>query len=821
MRSGGGVAYEPGLDGLRAIAVAVVLAFHADVPGFGGGFLGVSVFFTLSGFLITSLALREHDLTGTISLRSFWERRARRLMPASLLTLALVAVVMPPMLDAVQRARLPGDLAASALNVANWRFLLDGQSYADLFAGPSPVLHFWSLAIEEQFYVVFPLVALVVLGRAGRRGLGIVATAGIGAAVVSTLMASDPDVVYYATFTRAAELLAGVLLGVVLHGRRPVAGGWPARVVATGGAFAVAVLALLVVTTDQLDRVWYRGGLAAFSVVSVLLVLGVLIPGPVRMVLSTAPLVVVGRVSYGLYLFHWPVFLAITGERTGLDGPALLATRLAVTGALTIASYHLLECPIRYRRILPAMRPALAALGAAAAVLVAAVVGLQIASPTPAAIGSPAPHSPARPVALAPPTPATVAPPPPTKVLVVGSDRGAAAELTASGSGVSVIDRTMSGCPIAISLVAPSAVGCHDPVTTWPRLVARFAPDVVVITASAADRVGQPAEPDTLELLRQGEVARSVERAVDAVAVSGTPALLVDATGSGDLVASALSTAALRHPTVQLLEGTGQLGDAVRAMARPPVDGRTRVLVVGDSTSYLFAASLNRVAGDRFAVSWAGGNNCPVVAVAEVRWWEGAQWDMSTCPQPETHWQEDPALDAVIVVASLTEQADQRYAGSQAWATAGDPAWMAAHEAWMPRAVQALSATAAVIVLADAPPIGGGAFSGSAMAGPERVATWNAMLSAWAQRWANVGVLAYAGPLVEREARQGSMRSDGVHVDPDALDALMSDVYVDQLADLVDALRTRADEVGCRVPVDPVHLDPVRCDLGTGPEVAG
>jgi peptidoglycan/LPS O-acetylase OafA/YrhL len=820
VRSGGaGVAYEPGLDGLRAIAVAVVLAFHADVPGFSGGFLGVSVFFTLSGFLITSLLLREHDTTGAIALRSFWGRRARRLLPASLLTLALVASVMPPMLDAVQRARLPADLAAAALDVANWRFLLDGQSYADLFAGPSPVLHFWSLAIEEQFYVVFPLVALVVLRRAGRRGVGVVALAGIGAAVAATLATGDPDVVYYATHTRAAELLAGVLLAVILHDRRPAAGRRPARIVAAGGVVGAGVLGLLVATTDQLDPGWYEGGLAAFSLVSVLLVLGALVAGPLRAVLTITPLVMVGRVSYGLYLFHWPVFLALTEDRIGLTGTLLLTARLGVTVAVTTASYHLLECPIRYRRLLPAMRPALTALAATAAVLLVAVVGLHLGRPTPAAIGSPAPASPARPLQLATPAPEPALPPP-TKVLVVGSDRTAVDELAAGGADVTIVDRTAAGCPIAVDVVAPSAASCHDPLTTWPRLVKRLAPDVVVVAAGPADRAGEQLQPDTLELLRLGQVGTAVVATVDAVAGAGPPVLLVDSLSSADTVAGALSTAALRHPTVQLLDDPSGLAAAVDAITRPVVDDRTHVLVVGDSTSYLFASSLNRVAPDRFAVAWAGGNNCPVVPVAELRWWDGAQWDMSTCPQPETHWLGDPALDVVVVVASLTEQADQRYAGSDAWATPGDAAWVAAHEAWIPRAVAALAATGAVVVVADAPPIDGGAFSGSAMAHPERLAAWNATLAGWAQRWANVGVLGYAGPIAEREAQQGSIREDGVHLVPEALDELMAGTYADQLDLLVRSLRDRASASGCRTDGEPARLDPTRCDLG-GAAVAG
>jgi peptidoglycan/LPS O-acetylase OafA/YrhL len=151
------------LDGLRGVAVLAVVLYHAGVPHVAGGHLGVTVFFTLSGFLITSLLLLERERTGRISLRSFWGRRARRLVPALLLCFPLVAAVVA----------LSSQPARSGLVVANWRFVLAHQSYTDLFALPSPFQHFWSLAVEEQYYLLFPLVAAVVLARAGRRGLAV------------------------------------------------------------------------------------------------------------------------------------------------------------------------------------------------------------------------------------------------------------------------------------------------------------------------------------------------------------------------------------------------------------------------------------------------------------------------------------------------------------------------------------------------------------------------------------------------------------------------------------------------------------------------
>ena len=164
--------YVPGLDGLRAVAVIAVLAFHAQFAAASGGFLGVSLFFTLSGFLITTLLIDEHASTGTLSLRRFYSRRVRRLLPAAYVCLALV-VLASGWWTASQQRRLPGDLVASVANVANWRFAFAPTSYQELFLGePSPVAHFWSLAIEEQIYLILPLVVYLALRR-GPRALAV------------------------------------------------------------------------------------------------------------------------------------------------------------------------------------------------------------------------------------------------------------------------------------------------------------------------------------------------------------------------------------------------------------------------------------------------------------------------------------------------------------------------------------------------------------------------------------------------------------------------------------------------------------------------
>jgi len=175
---------EPALDGLRGLAVAAVLAFHLGFSWAKGGFLGVSLFFTLSGYLITRLVVSERARTGTVSIRGFWARRLRRLLPASLLCLVLAMLTTKVALPAAQQASALGDIRAALFDVANWRFVVQNAPYVDATHVASPVLHYWSLAIEEQFYVLFPIVAAIALRR--RRPV----LAGIFTAVVAASLAA-------------------------------------------------------------------------------------------------------------------------------------------------------------------------------------------------------------------------------------------------------------------------------------------------------------------------------------------------------------------------------------------------------------------------------------------------------------------------------------------------------------------------------------------------------------------------------------------------------------------------------------------------------
>lgn len=340
--------YEPGVDGIRAFAVLAVVAYHFGWLSTPGGFLGVDVFFTISGYLITSLLVAEYQRTGRIDIREFWKRRARRLLPALFVFLAVtaayVAAFVPTEVDRVQRELFP------ALGYfTNWFLIGYNESYFETFARPSLWRHLWSLAVEEQFYIVWPVLFFVL--RKVRTALTV--TLVLVIALVSTWwMANlfvpfeDPSRVYYGTDTRAAGILIGVALGFLRH-RLPVVEHkrrWPGLV----GVLGLTMLVWMVATVNGFDPWLYRGGFLLTGVASAAAIVGVVGSRSLRLIVGSAPMRWVGLRSYGLYMWHWPV---VVFTRPNIDvfwDPKIVTVvRLAVALILTEISYRWIEMPVR------------------------------------------------------------------------------------------------------------------------------------------------------------------------------------------------------------------------------------------------------------------------------------------------------------------------------------------------------------------------------------------------------------------------------------------------------------------------------------------
>jgi peptidoglycan/LPS O-acetylase OafA/YrhL len=353
-RAAHGLPYVAALDGIRAIAVAGVLLYHAGVASFPGGFFGVDVFFVLSGFLITSLLLSERESTGAIDLVRFWIRRARRLLPAAWLVIVVSLVVTAVFLPH-DAGRTRADAISSFLYVNNWHQLLGNQSYFSAFERPSLLQHLWSLAVEEQFYLLWPLAIGFGLSRMGR---GWTMRVMLGLLLVSALEMAllfhpgrDPSRVYFGTDTHASGLLIGALLAFVWPLGRfrsaPRAGAaWLLDAAALAGLAGV----LWAMTSKQDFDPWvYRGGMLVVGVASAVLIAAVAHPAcRVALALGAAPLRWIGQRSYGIYLWHWPV-MALT--RPGFDltwnRAILVPCQIAVSVGLAAVSYRWVEMPIR------------------------------------------------------------------------------------------------------------------------------------------------------------------------------------------------------------------------------------------------------------------------------------------------------------------------------------------------------------------------------------------------------------------------------------------------------------------------------------------
>ena len=348
--------YRPALDGLRALAVIAVFAYHAEVGWARAGFLGVDVFFVLSGYLITALLLAERRRDGRIDLRRFWMRRARRLLPAVLVLLAAVAVAVP-VLAPDQASRIRADLLAALGYVSNWWLIVGEQSYFEAAGRPPLLQHLWSLAVEEQFYLLWPpVLALAVRRRPHRRLVKpLLAAVAVSALLMALLFRpyADPSRVYYGTDTRALALLLGAALAAATTRWQLVdqlrrRGRASLEVL---GIVGLAGLGWAIANVNEFDPWLYRGGFTAAAVGAAAVVAASARPGPpilLGRVLGTRPLVWIGRRSYGIYLWFWPVLMVTRPDLdVPLHGAPLLALRAALTVTLAALSYRFVELPAR------------------------------------------------------------------------------------------------------------------------------------------------------------------------------------------------------------------------------------------------------------------------------------------------------------------------------------------------------------------------------------------------------------------------------------------------------------------------------------------
>ncbi|MEY2989765.1 MAG: hypothetical protein RLZZ163_681 [Actinomycetota bacterium] len=396
-RTAGEMGYLPGLDGLRALAIIGVLLYHAGIDWVPGGFLGVDVFFVLSGFLITSLILEEYDRAGRVDFRRFYIRRARRLLPAVFVLLIAVGIaVLLFYRDALSAFR--EDALATLLYVNNWWYVVVDQSYFESIGRPPLLKHLWSLSVEEQFYLIWPAVALLLVRRGGRP---LVRRIALALALASTVwmaylairggypIDADPSRAYFGTDSHIMGLLIGAALATVWRpGRLSADVPRSARILVTSiGVAMIVVVAGFYLFVGEFTPWLYRGGFLVLAIFTAVLIAAATHPAsPLGAILGVGVLRYLGRRSYGIYLWHWPIFMV---TRPGIDvpwsEPVAFVIRLAATLLIAEVSYRLIEMPVRrgtlgdtWRAVRSGAERGFRAIATMAAVGVAAVLAIVI-----------------------------------------------------------------------------------------------------------------------------------------------------------------------------------------------------------------------------------------------------------------------------------------------------------------------------------------------------------------------------------------------------------------------------------------------------------
>jgi peptidoglycan/LPS O-acetylase OafA/YrhL len=547
------------LDGLRAVALLIIMGYHFGVGWLRGGFFSLDIFYVLSGYLITGLLTSEYRKRGGIKLSAFWLRRARRLLPA--LLIVLVAVTL--MIRFAEPAGLYPDYRMSALSAlfyfSNWWQIAANGNYFAATGAVSPLTHTWSLAVEEQFYLVWPLVVLAVMGlsRTFARGiralLALSVVTAVASAVEMAVLYRPTDItrLYFGTDTHAQSILIGAALACVLtiiemrrgnEGMAPQATSrWGRSVLVAVGLAGLAGTLTLTYTLEGSSSFDYRGGftLSALSAAAIIAGAVCVAGGPLARVLSLSPLVWLGTISYGAYLWHYPIYVYLDGARTGLTGLSLLAVRFASTLVLATASFYLVERPVMFGsfwRSLKAVVPAITLMAVTVVVVFVGTSGVATAIPSPASVAAPGDQAAGG-----------------TPVLMVGDSTaltlGASLSYAATTSkdGLRVIDKGSVGCGIAegrfyqsgdTTGVVPATCNPTAPRSAqWPALLQgwlnRYRPQVVVLLAgrwevyNRTDLAGQMTNISQPAYARY--IAEQIQRFVALASSTGSRVVLMTA----------------------------------------------------------------------------------------------------------------------------------------------------------------------------------------------------------------------------------------------------------------------------------------------------
>jgi peptidoglycan/LPS O-acetylase OafA/YrhL len=539
-RKGATLAYLPALDGIRGVAMLGILGVHAGVYLTAGGFFLLDSFFALSGFLITSLLIVEWHRKGTIKLGAFWARRARRLLPALLVMLIGVAIIYGVFVPAGTYPTLRGDALSALFYIANWHAIAAGSNYFHMTGLTSPLIHTWSLAVEEQFYLVWPLVFLGVLKltRSLWALLVVAVTGALASAMEMALLYNPTNInrLYFGTDTHAQSILVGATLAIGLRlwaerRRKGDEQDWQARTprarlaLTAIGALGLVVSGVLCATVHSDDAFAYRGGflIAALAACAVLLSVSCAQFSPVARLLSFRPFTFLGRISYGTYLWHFPLFTFINEERTGLSGWPLFVVRVIPTIGVATLSFFLVERPIRQGTFFTRFRVQVFTLPAVGVVVLAIVLATMPAADTFASGAAATGAVPATTVTSAvPPTYGAT----PTRVLLVGDSQALTLGIGLEGAlsahpkrydDLHLLNEGILGCGVAdgttgeqsggtFAVGAPCTphpqsadcppggvfgpaqnVPCQGWTTAWADWVRQLRPNVVVLLAGGGE----------------------------------------------------------------------------------------------------------------------------------------------------------------------------------------------------------------------------------------------------------------------------------------------------------------------------------------------